>query len=171
MEDITIVEEDRRGSANLKGAVSGNMKRHLASAAEAIALAREKRRVTVDDSADSTITALRYELQRMEERQKALEKKNRFLEREVEKLRKEDSSKKKSCSYKDALTQRGQEEATSRFKITEDLKIPKESAVSRRLERLPMPPSNNEAGLTLLLPVWQLWLRLCRKCRGRSKAS
>ncbi|KAI4480971.1 hypothetical protein M0802_014090 [Mischocyttarus mexicanus] len=125
MKDITIVEEDRRRSANLKEAVSGSMKRYLASAAEAIVLAREKRRVEFKDSADSTITALKFELQRMKERQKALEKRNRLLEREVEKLRKEgknDSSKKKrgSC-YKDALPQRGQEEAASRCKITEDI--------------------------------------------------
>ncbi|KAI4473467.1 hypothetical protein M0802_016103, partial [Mischocyttarus mexicanus] len=132
MKDITIVEEDKRRSANLKGEVSGSMKRHLASAAEAIALAREKRREEFEDSADSTITALKFELQRMEERQKALEKRNRLLEREVDKLRKEgknDSSKKKSGScYKNALPQR-----------------------AKRLEKWLMPRSNNEARIDSLV--------------------
>ncbi|KAI4475811.1 hypothetical protein M0802_015021 [Mischocyttarus mexicanus] len=40
-------------------------------AAKAIALAKEKRRVEFEDSADSTLAALRYELQQMEERQNA----------------------------------------------------------------------------------------------------
>ncbi|KAI4475330.1 hypothetical protein M0802_015203 [Mischocyttarus mexicanus] len=155
MKDITIVEEDRRRSANLKKEVSGSMKRHLASAAEAIALAREKSRVQFEDSGDSTIIALKFELQRMEERQKALEKRNRLLEREVDKLRKEgknDSSKKKSGNcYKNALPQRGQEDAASRCKITEDIRIPKESVVAKRLEKLSKPPSNNEARIDSLV--------------------
>ncbi|KAI4484971.1 hypothetical protein M0802_012905 [Mischocyttarus mexicanus] len=112
MKDITIVEEDRRRSANLKG-------------------------------------------ERMETRQKALEKRNRLLEREVDKLRKEgknDSSKKKSGScYKNALPQRGQEDAASRCKITEDIRIPKESVVAKRLEKLSKPPSNNEARIDSLV--------------------
>ncbi|KAI4487121.1 hypothetical protein M0802_012035 [Mischocyttarus mexicanus] len=155
MKDITIVKEDRRRSANLKGEVSGSMKRHLASSAEAIALAREKRRVEFEDSADSTITALKFELQRTEERQKALEKRNRLLEREVEKLRKEgknDTSMKKSGScYKNALPQRGQEKAASRCKITEDIRIPKESVVAKRQEKLSKPLSNNEARIDSLV--------------------
>ncbi|KAI4484967.1 hypothetical protein M0802_012901 [Mischocyttarus mexicanus] len=151
MEDITIVEEDRKRSVNLKGAISGNMKRHLASAAEAIALAREKRRARVEDSADSTIAGLKFELQQMEARQKALEKRNQLLEKEVEKLRKEDFLKKKSGSCRrDALPQRGQEEAVPRCRITEEVKIPREIAVTRRQEMMPMPPSNNETRIDSL---------------------
>ncbi|KAI4479674.1 hypothetical protein M0802_014359 [Mischocyttarus mexicanus] len=135
IEDISIVEEDRRRSGNLKGSISGNMKRHLASAAEAITLAREKRRARVEDSADSAIAGLRFELQQMEARQKALEQRNKLLEKEIEKLRKEDFFKKK----------RGQEKAAPRCRITEEVRIPKEKAVTKRMEKMPMPPSNIEA--------------------------
>ncbi|KAI4474294.1 hypothetical protein M0802_015680 [Mischocyttarus mexicanus] len=134
MEDISIVEENRRRSGNLKGAISGSMKRHLASAAEAIKITRDKRKARVENSADSTIAGLRFELQQMEARQKILERKNQLLEKEVEKLRKEDSLKKK----------RGQEEAAPRCRITEEVRIPKEMAVNRRIEKMPMPPSNIE---------------------------
>ncbi|KAI4475160.1 hypothetical protein M0802_015261 [Mischocyttarus mexicanus] len=134
MEDISIVEENRRRSGNLKGTISGSMKRHLASAAEAIKMARDKRKARVEDSADSTIAGLRFELQQMEARQKILERKNQLLEKEVEKLRKEDSLKKK----------RGQEKAAPRCRITEEVRIPREMAVNRRIEKMPMPPSNIE---------------------------
>ncbi|KAI4472529.1 hypothetical protein M0802_016733 [Mischocyttarus mexicanus] len=134
MEDISIIEENRKRCGNIKGAISGSMKRHLASAAEAIRMAREKRKVRVEDSADSTIAGLRFELQQMEARQKVLERKNQLLEKEVEKLRKEDFLKKK----------RGQEEAAPRCRITEEVRIPKEMAVNRKIEKMPMPPSNIE---------------------------
>ncbi|KAI4474018.1 hypothetical protein M0802_015832 [Mischocyttarus mexicanus] len=141
MEDISIVEENRRRSGNLKGTISGSMKRHLASAAEAIKMARDKRKARVKDSADSTIAGLRFELQQMEARQKILERKNQLLEKEVEKLRKEDSLKKK----------RGQEEAAPRGRITEEVRIPREMAVNRRIEKMPMPPSNIETKVESLV--------------------